>query len=207
MAGRFISLEGGEGTGKSTQVQMLVQWLKNRNIDVVTTREPGGTPGAESIRKLLLTGKEDRWNLRAETLLFAAARADHVQKLILPTIAQGKWVVCDRYIDSSRAYQGGRTGISDTDIMKLHMIGSGGLLPDMTIVLDMPTDIATDRAFLRDAGASDRIAMRNRVFHDGVKKSFKKFAADDSDRFKIIDASGTPDDVHAHVSKFVAELL
>jgi hypothetical protein len=124
--GRFIVFEGGEGAGKSTQARLLAQALAARGIRAVLTREPGGTPGAEAIRNLLLSTQGEGWGARAEALLFAAARADHVERLIRPTLARGEWVICDRFIDSSRAYQGGGNGLSDADVMTLHAIGSEG---------------------------------------------------------------------------------
>ena len=132
--GRFISLEGGEGAGKSTQIRLLAEALEARGKHVVVTREPGGTEGAEAIRALLLSGGQDRWNDATEALLFAAARADHVAKLIRPALDRGDWVLCDRFVDSTRAYQGGAGGMADADILMLHQIGSGGLLPDRTLL-------------------------------------------------------------------------
>ena len=130
--------------GKSTQIRRLAEVLSERGIEVVTTREPGGTEGAEAIRGLLMSGGQDKWNDATEALLFAAARADHVAKLIRPSVATGKWVLCDRFVDSTRAYQGGAGGISDVDILDLHRVGSGGLLPDRTIVLDLPVEEGSD---------------------------------------------------------------
>ena len=125
--GRFIAFEGGEGAGKSTQSRLLAETLREHGLEVVTTREPGGTPGAEAIRQLLLDAEGEGWNARAEALLFAAARADHVARLIRPALERGAWVVCDRFLDSSRAYQGGGGGLDDADILALHRIGSEGL--------------------------------------------------------------------------------
>ena len=133
--GRFISLEGGEGAGKSTQADALADALKARGLDVVATREPGGSEGAERIRELLLWGAEDRWSLEAETLLFAAARADHVAKLILPALDDGKWVICDRFLDSSLAYQGGAGGIGIDRVRAINALAVGDCLPDRTFVL------------------------------------------------------------------------
>ena len=127
--GRFIAFEGGEGAGKSTQARLLASALQTRGLEVVVTREPGGTPGAEAIRALLLDTAGEGWLPRAEALLFAAARADHVERLIRPALEAGQWVICDRFIDSSRAYQGGGSGLTDADLLDLHRIGSGGLLP------------------------------------------------------------------------------
>lgn len=137
MRGRFITLEGGEGVGKSTQARALAAALEARGLPVLLTREPGGSAGAEAIRALLLSGAADRWSVPAEALLFAAARADHVEKTIRPALAAGQWVICDRFLDSSRAYQGVAGEMTDADILQLHQIGSGGLLPDRTLLFAM----------------------------------------------------------------------
>ncbi|MBO0750173.1 MAG: dTMP kinase, partial [Porphyrobacter sp.] len=129
-AGRFIAFEGGEGAGKSTQSRLLAEALRERGLEVVLTREPGGTEGAEAIRRLLLDPSGPGWEPEAEALLFAAARSDHVARLIRPALERGAWVICDRFIDSTRAYQGGGGGLSDDAILTLHRVGSGGLLPD-----------------------------------------------------------------------------
>ncbi|MEJ2458497.1 MAG: dTMP kinase, partial [Novosphingobium sp.] len=166
--GRFIALEGGEGAGKSTQARLIAEALPARGIDVVVTREPGGTPGAEAIRKLLLEGVPGDdgpgWNARAEALLFAAARSDHVEQLIRPAITRGAWVICDRFLDSSRAYQGGGGGLSDSDIVTLHAIGSQGLLPDLTVLIEVSPDVAAQRLALRDVDGTDRIGGRDTAY-------------------------------------------
>ena len=159
--GRFISLEGGEGTGKSTQAKALGTELEAKGFTVHLTREPGGTTGAETIRELLLSGPEDRWNMRAEALLFAAARAEHCAKLIKPAVESGDWVISDRFLDSSRAYQSVSGVLSDADILELHRLGSENLQPDLTFVLDLPEEVATKRAEARDRGDSDRIGGRD----------------------------------------------
>ncbi|WP_187336147.1 dTMP kinase [Novosphingopyxis iocasae] len=192
--GRFIALEGGEGTGKSTQVKALAADLSRRGIDVVTTREPGGTVGAEAIRNLLLEGAADRWTPESEALLFAAARADHVAKLIRPAIEQGQWVLSDRYVDSSRAYQSA-SGLPDDDLMTLHRIGSDGLLPDRVLLLELPGGEAGRRAHRRDGGAGDRIGGRDEQFHADVAGAFRRYAAAEPDRFRRIEASGPPEEV------------
>ena len=158
--GRFITLEGGEGAGKSTQLRALAQALRSRGLDVVETREPGGSEGAEAIRALLLTGGADRWSPRAEALLFAAARADHVEKTIRPALQRGAWVLSDRFLDSSRAYQG-QGALSDADIVALHRLGSEGFLPDRTLLLTLPDNEAAQRARRRDGDQSDRIGGRD----------------------------------------------
>ncbi len=207
MSGRFISIEGGEGAGKSTQIRLLAEWLESQGLETVTTREPGGTPGAEAIRQLLMSGSADRWNSRAEALLFAAARADHVDKLIRPALAKGKWVLCDRFVDSSRAYQSGGSGLADADIMALHAIGSEGLLPDMTLVLELPLAEASARAAARDGAATDRFGARNTTFHENVAAAFRGYAAEDSNRFRIIDAAGDVETVHMHIVQAIGALL
>ena len=199
MTGRFITLEGGEGAGKSTQARMLAEALRAGGRDVVVTREPGGTQGAEAIRALLLSTEGEGWGARAEALLFAAARADHVERLIRPAIERGAWVICDRFLDSSRAYQGGGSGLSDQDIRALHAIGSSGFLPDRTIFLALDAAEATARLALRDSGVTDRIGGRDATFHARVDAAFRSFAAAEPARFVEIDAAGTPEQVHARV--------
>ena len=156
--GRFITLEGGEGVGKSTPIRALADALQARGIETVATREPGGSAGAEAIRTLLMEGSDDRWDARSEALLFAAARADHVARTIRPALARGAWVLCDRFVDSSRAYQGGGGGITDADLLTLHGFGSKGLLPDRTFLLTVSADEAARR--LTERGGSDRMGNK-----------------------------------------------
>jgi dTMP kinase len=185
--GRFIVFEGGEGAGKSTQARLLAEALAARGIEAVQTREPGGTAGAEAIRNLLLSMEGAGWGARAEALLFAAARADHVERLIRPALARGAWVICDRFLDSSRAYQGGGSGLSDADLMTLHRIGSEGLLPDCTVLLEI------------DAALADRIGGRDAAYHARVAQAFAGYAAAEPLRFARIAADGTPDVVASRV--------
>lgn len=192
MAGRFLSLEGGEGAGKSTQVRALAAALAARGIDVIVTREPGGSDGAEAIRDLLMQGEAGRWSARAEALLFAAARADHVEKVIRPAIAAGRWVICDRFIDSTRAYQGAAGGLDDAALLALHRFGSGGLLPDRTYLLALPVAQGVARAVARDGADADRFARRGADFHTAVAAAFDRFAAQEPDRFARIDATLPP---------------
>ncbi|MFN5783946.1 MAG: dTMP kinase, partial [Novosphingobium sp.] len=147
--GKFIAFEGGEGAGKSTQARLLAEALRARGQACVITREPGGTPGAEAIRTLLLGTEGEGWHPRAEALLFAAARSDHVERLILPALERGEWVICDRFVDSSRAYQGGGSGLSDAEVLDLHRIGSGGLLPDLTLLIEVSPTVVAERLALR----------------------------------------------------------
>ena len=197
--GRFIALEGGEGVGKSTQLRLLAEALRTRGRTVVTTREPGGTPGAEAIRTMLLDPAGEGWGPRAEALLFAAARADHVDRLIRPALARGEWVLTDRYLDSSRAYQGGGSGLADADLLVLHQIGSEGLLPDRTILLELDPAAVAMRLAARDRGISDRIGGRDLAYHARVGAAFRQIADADPGRFSIIEAGGSPAEVHARI--------
>ncbi|MDT9597665.1 dTMP kinase [Sphingosinicella rhizophila] len=207
MRGRFISLEGGEGAGKSTQLKQLAQSLRARGLDVVETREPGGSRGAEAIRTLLLQGEQERWSPRAEALLFAAARADHVERLISPALERGQWVLCDRFLDSSIAYQGGAGGIGKDAIMELHRIGSCGLLPDRTLLLELPPEAAAARARQRDGGEADRIGARNARYHAKVAAAFAALAQAEADRFRRIDATGDADQVTERLIAAIADFL
>ncbi|CAN5479834.1 dTMP kinase [soil metagenome] len=207
MSGRFITLEGGEGAGKSTQIRALAQALRDRGLEIVETREPGGSAGAEAIRALLLTGSAERWHPRAEALLFAAARADHLDKTILPALERGAWVVCDRFIDSSRAYQSGGSGLADADILTLHSIGSKGLMPDRTLVLTLPEAEANARAMARDSGVADRIGARDPAYHRKVADAFAGYARQDPDRVRLIDGTGAAPEVTVRLMTAISDLL
>ena len=204
--GRFIALEGGEGVGKSTQTRLLAEALRAMGRDVVVTREPGGTPGAEVIRGLLLGMDGEGWNPRAEALLFAAARSDHVERLIAPALAQGKWVICDRYIDSSRAYQGGGGALGDADVMALHRIGSQGLLPDLTLLFEAAPEVAAARLAERQGGG-DRIEARGTAFHAEVARTFARLADGEPDRFVRIASDGSREATHHAVMTAIKPLL
>lgn len=203
--GRFITLEGGEGVGKSTQVRALAEALRERGIDVLTTREPGGSEGAEKIRELLLEGPVERWGPRAEVLLFAAARADHVDKSIRPALEAGRWVLCDRFIDSSLAYQGGAGGLGLENVRALNVVAVGDLFPDRTFVLTL--DTGAERALTRDGGSSDRIGGRPDDYHRKVGAAFRIVAAEEPERVKIVDASGTPEQVTARLLDGLTDIL
>ncbi|MCB2045857.1 MAG: dTMP kinase [Novosphingobium sp.] len=205
--GCFITLEGGEGVGKSTQARLLGAFLEQRGITVELTREPGGTAGAEAIRALLLDPAGAGWGARAEALLFAAARADHVAQRIQPALEAGRWVICDRFLDSSRAYQGGGGGISDTELLELHRIGSGGLLPDRTLLIEVSPQVAAERLAERDGGLSDAIGGRGAEYHARVAQAFHRLATAEPRRFAIIDGSGAPDAIHARICTALAPLL
>jgi dTMP kinase len=197
--GKFIALEGGEGVGKSTQARLLAEALEARGIAVELTREPGGTSGAEAIRSLLLDPPGEGWTAEAEALLFAAARADHVARKIRPALDAGTWVVCDRFLDSTRAYQGGGGGLDDEAILALHEVGSGGLLPDLTLVVVAPETAVSERLAARDGGTSDAIGGRAAEYHSRVCAAFVRFAEAEPGRFAVIDGGGTPDAVHARI--------
>lgn len=197
--GKFITLEGGEGAGKTTQGVLLAQALRAAGYEVVVTREPGGTPGAEAIRHLLLDPQGTEWSLRSEALLFAAARANHVEVLIRPALDRGAMVVCDRYIDSTRAYQGGEGRLPDADIMAIHHLGTGGFMPDLTLLVEVdPATVAT-RLALRDADGSDRIGGRNADFHAKVARRFAAIAEGEPQRVARIDGNGSAEEVHKAV--------
>jgi dTMP kinase len=205
--GRFLSIEGGEGVGKSTQIVALAVAIREKGHDVIITREPGGTEGAEVIRQLLLGGSASRWEGRTEALLFAAARSDHVERLIRPALETGKWVISDRFLDSSRAYQGGGSDIADADILELHKIGSEGLLPDRTLVLELPVSDGALRASVRDEGKTDRMAGKEATYYSRVADAFRRFADEEPARVRMIDASGTPEQVTQRLLAAISDLL
>jgi dTMP kinase len=203
--GKFISLEGGEGVGKSTQVQALAEALRDRGIDVLITREPGGSEGAEAIRQLLLGGADDRWDARAEALLFAAARADHVEKVIRPALESGRWVLSDRFVDSSLAYQGGAGELGIEAVRAINAFGIAEWFPDRTLVLALAEGGARARA--RDNEASDRIGGRPEGYHQKVDLAFRLIGAEEPERVRIVDASGAPDEVTHRLFEAIADLL
>lgn len=202
--GRFISLEGGEGVGKSTQVRALADALQQRGIDVLVTREPGGSEGAERIRALLLGGSND-WGASAEALLFAAARADHVDKLIEPALASGRWVLCDRFVDSSLAYQGGAGGLGIEKVRAINVFAIGEAFPDRSLVLVL--DEGADRAKARDGDASDAIGGRPDDYHRKVAAAFRILAAEEPERVRVVDASGSREDVTQRLLDAISDLL
>ena len=203
--GKFISLEGGEGAGKSTQVAALAEALRERDIDVLVTREPGGSEGAERIRELLLSGADDRWSAEAEALLFAAARADHVAKTIRPALDSGRWVICDRFIDSSLAYQGGAGQLGIEQVRAINAFAIGEDFPDRTLVLALAEGGARARA--RDNEESDRIGGRPEGYHQKVDLAFRLIAAEEPERVRIVDASGSPSEVTQRLLAALQDLL
>lgn len=202
---RFITLEGGEGVGKSTQLKALQAALAQRGVDCVVTREPGGSEGAEAIRALLLSGDEARWSAESEALLFATARADHVEKTIRPALSQGKWVLSDRFLDSSLAYQGGAGGLGIERVRDLYRFACGDFLPDRTLVLIL--DEGAERARARDADGADRIGGRSAEYHHKVETAFRIIAAEEPERVRLIDASGTSEQVTQRLLDGLKDLL
>ena len=186
---RFITLEGGEGAGKSTQARRLAAAMRDRGLDVVETREPGGSPGAEEIRRLLTTGEAGRWSPMAETLLNFAARADHIRRTIRPGLAAGRWVISDRFADSTMAYQGYGHGVDRSFIATLAEAVVGPLKPDLTLVFDLPVKQGLARAALR-RGAEDRYEKMGSDFHEALRRGFLAIAAAEPERCVLIDASG-----------------
>jgi dTMP kinase len=205
LRGKFISLEGGEGVGKSTQVKALTAALRERGLDVIETREPGGSEGAEKIRELLLGGAEDRWGARAEALLFAAARADHVERTIRPALDSGQWVVSDRFVDSSLAYQGGAGALGIEAVREINAFGIGDAFPDRTLVLAL--DDGAERARERDRDGADRIGGRGADYHHKVALAFRLIAAEEPGRVRIIDASGEAGAVTRRLIEAIGDLL
>jgi dTMP kinase len=185
--GKFITLEGGEGAGKSTQARLLADWLGQKGISVALTREPGGTPGSEDIRKLLVTGAVGRWDGLTETLLHYAARREHMARLILPALEAGQWIICDRFIDSTTAYQGYGQGIDLGIIAKLRETVLGTFMPDLTLILDVAPETRRARTAARP-GNEDRYERMNEAFHDRVRAGFHAIAAAEPDRCVVIAA-------------------
>ncbi len=204
--GRFITLEGGEGTGKSTQAARLAAALEAAGHGVVVTREPGGSVGAEAVRHVILSGAAKPLGERAEALLFAAARADHVDRLIAPALAAGRWVVCDRFTDSTTVYQGVLGGVDAALLRALEQVAVGPMQPDLTLVLDVPPEVGLARAAARGV-AADRFESEGHAYHAKVRDAFLALAADGGTRYAVIDAAGTPDAVAARIWQVVTERL
>jgi dTMP kinase len=197
---RFIVFEGGEGAGKSTQVQRLAVALRARGEDVVTTREPGGSPGAEAIRALLVSGDAERWSPQTEALLINAARADHLERTIRPALAKGQWVICDRFADSTMAYQGHGMGLDRAWLEELRERVVGETEPGLTLIFDLPVEVGLGRAV-----ASQRYEKMGRAFHDALRAAFLEIAKSKDGRKRVvIDASRDVDEVARQVFKAVA---
>ena len=193
MKGKFISLEGGEGAGKSSAIHVIKAWLEERNIEYVLTREPGGTPMAEEIRELVLASRDEAVAVDTELLLVFAARVQHINTTILPALAEGKWVVSDRFVDSSYVYQGIGRGIDKSIIDMLRSSFLEGCMPDKTLLLDVPVELGLSRVASR--GDANRLDGESTAFHEAVRSGFLELAADEPARFAVLDASQTMDNV------------
>jgi len=204
--GRFISLEGGEGAGKSTQGRLLAERLGAGGREVVLTREPGGSAGAEAIRALLVEGEADRWSAVSETLLMYAARRDHIERLIEPVLERGAWVVCDRFLDSTRAYPGAAGGAPKTLIEALELDVVGAVTPDLTVILDMPAEAGLARAAGR-AGGEGRFESKGLGFHERLRAAFLDIAAREPERCAVLSAEGEVEVVAARIWEVVAARL
>lgn len=205
--GHFITLEGGEGTGKSTQARRLAAHLRALGHQVVETREPGGSPGAEAVRHVLLSGAAEPLGPVAEALLFAAARTDHVATLIRPALAAGTIVICDRFIDSTRVYQGAVGQVQPHLLDALEEMATSGTRPDLTLVLDVPPDIGLARAAARGEGNPDRFEKEGAAYHAAVREAFVTRAAAAPRRCVLVDATPDPDAVAAEIAGIVAARL
>ena len=198
--GLFISFEGVDGSGKSSQLQLLSESLRNSGHDVVTTREPGGTVLAEALRESILH-LDVELSPETELLLFAAARAQHVVEVIGPALRRGQWVLCDRFIDSTVAYQGAGLALDETFICSLNRFATGGLTPDLTVLLDVPPQIAASRL---NAAANDRIERRDQHFHRRVREAFLMQAAAEPRRFAVVDGTASLEGIHQTILNLVA---
>ncbi len=197
--GVFITFEGGEGSGKSTQSRLLCSALAAQGVAVVQTREPGGSPEAEAIRALLVEGAIDRWDPMSEALLLFAARRDHLRRTIEPALAAGSWVVCDRFGDSTTAYQGYAHGLGPDTVAALGEIAIGRVTPDITFILDLPVDVGLARAKSREPGREDRFERMGTAFHERLRQGFREIARREPDRCKVIDATRSIDAIHAAI--------
>jgi dTMP kinase len=212
VVGRFVTLEGGEGVGKSTQVATLRARLAERGVNAIATREPGGSPHAEKLRDLILSGKAKPFGPSGEALLFAAARMDHLDVTIRPALARGDWVICDRFIDSTRAYQGRLGEVSSDLLASLERVTLNGVWPDLTLILDLPAEIGLARAQARRGAAqADRFESEGLESHRALRDAFLAIARDEPERCVVIDAAGSAQDVAAAIwrvveTRFSAEL-
>jgi dTMP kinase len=208
MTAKFITFEGGEGAGKSTQAALLKTRLTSMGIGVLLTREPGGSPGAEIIRHVLLSGAAKRLGPNAEALLFAAARADHLDTVIKPALQSGHWVICDRFLDSTRVYQGIVGKVDLPFIRGLEKLTVGASKPDLTFVLDLPAEIGLARAHARRGeGVPDRFETEDFAYHQALNAAFRAIAAQENQRCILIDANRPPESVAAEILQFVCKRL
>ncbi len=203
---RFITFEGGEGAGKSTQVGLLARALRAKGLSVVETREPGGSPGAEQIRSLLVDGPAERWLPLTEALLHSAARAEHLARTVRPALAAASWVLCDRFTDSTLAYQGYGHELGEAPVEALRALVAESPRPDLTLIIDLPVTLGLARAGTR-AGAAERYEAMGEAFHERVREGFRAIARAEPGRCAVIDGSGDPEAVHGEVRAAVAARL
>lgn len=203
---RFITFEGGEGAGKSTQVDRLAARLRARGAEVVTTREPGGSPTAEKFRNIILSGQAKQFGAFAETTLFAAARLDHLKETIEPALKRGAWVICDRFMDSTRAYQGALGNLKPGVMRALEFVVVGETTPGLTLLLDLPPEEGLKRAAKRSAGRrADRFESEDINYHRALRRAFLDIAEEDPHRIHVIDATKSPDEVAEAIWNDVAQ--
>lgn len=210
--GLFVTFEGGEGTGKSTQIRLLADRLRRRGVDVLVTREPGGSPGAEAVRHVILSGAAEEYGTRMEAILFAAARNDHVEEIIRPALASGAVVLCDRFMDSSRVYQGITGNLEPGFVQNLERVAVNGVIPDCTIILDVPASEGLRRARLRsgisgEAAEPDRFEKEELDTHEKRREAFLDIAEADPLRCRVVDATGTAEDISEKVFTIIEPLL
>jgi dTMP kinase len=203
MLGKFITIEGTEGVGKTTNIAYIQQWLRSRNMDFITTREPGGTPLAEEIREILLSPRAEKMASSAELLLMFAGRAQHLEQVILPALKRGQWVICDRFTDATYAYQGFGRGMDHDLITNLETLVQGPLRPDFTLVLDIPVELGLQRAGERSS--PDRFEQEEIAFFERVRKGYLRLVQRDPHRYLIIDASESLDNVQASIAKALSD--
>jgi dTMP kinase len=204
--GKFITLEGGEGTGKSTQIELMVQFLKKRGTPVMSTREPGGSEGAELIRHLLVNGEVHRWDSVTEVLLMNAARRDHLKSVIIPALEAGVWVVCDRFADSTLAYQGYGHGVALPYLNTIYELIAGSLTPDLTFIFDLDPRLGIERAQGR-GGSEDRFERMPMEFHDRIREGFRRIAQTDLNRYILIDASLDREAISKQIQEYIEQRL
>lgn len=204
--GRFITLEGGEGAGKSTQAIRLIAYLTKRGVKAIATREVGGALGAEDIRSLWLSKPEGFWDPLTEVMLIMAARREHIARTILPALESGTWVISDRFVDSTRAYQGVAMNLGVAKIDAIYKEIAGDLRPDLTLLLDLPVEVGHARMRAR-SGAADRYEQKNTAFHEKLRTAFLQFAKEEPQRFSVIDASRDADAIAADLEREVAKLI
>lgn len=210
MRGRFITFEGGEGCGKSTQIRLLADRLRASGKDILLAREPGGTPLAERIRSLVREELDDPPNARAETLLFLASRAQLVESVLRPALSSGKWVLCDRFADSTFAYQGYGRGFDLAELKRLNGFATGGLVPDRTVLLTVSPDVAARRMRMREAAthtSADRMERAGEDFHKRLNEGFLSLAAAEPDRFSVIESDGTVEEVSERIWNSIRPML